>query len=125
MYKDKPAKPFYKKKRFLIPAALILLFLLLPKPAADTQPSGTGSDTSKVQKADEFNAQAAYDNINAGMSRSDAEKIIGIEGRNCSESAIEGFGTTVVCSYSKGFSSSILTVSYQDGVVTTKNITNL
>lgn len=128
----KSKKPFYKRKLLWL-AAVILLIIIAANSGGDKKTASTApaNNTSNAAAAPtpapqpKFDAQAAYDKVEAGQTRADAEAVIGISPSNCTESTTAGYGTTAYCTYQKGFSSSSLSVVYFNGAVQSKNITKL
>lgn len=85
-----------------------------------TIPSSTteSNDSSTADKKADL--QAAYDKIEAGMSKADAEALIDREPTGCSESQIGG-ATYETCSYGSFGDGMTISIGYQDGVVSTKS----
>jgi hypothetical protein len=84
---------------------------------ATTTTSPTSSDSKEESGSD---LAAAYDKITEGMTKADAEKELGRESTSCTESSTAGVGTFETCTYG-GFSDrTSVTITYRDGVVSSK-----
>ncbi len=120
----KPKKPWYKKWWVW----LIVVFVLIGIGGAaggDKESSNTSKPAESSQPAPEqskWDAAAIYPQINAGMTKADAEKVIGKASDNCSETSIEGYGSSEFCIYTGGFTDAgSITVTYSNGTVQSKS----
>jgi hypothetical protein len=128
MESNKPKKSWYKK--WWVWVIVIIVLIGIGGAAGGGDKSKTTTTTSKpaastpAPEQPKWDAAAIYPQINAGMTKADAEKVIGKTSNNCSESAIEGYGTTELCVYTGGFGDTgSITITYKDGTVQSKTKT--
>lgn len=80
-----------------------------------TTPSATSEPSST------WNINEVYDQLADGMAKANAEAIINKKAESCSESTIEGYGTTETCSYGTYADRGSISVSYLDGKLNSKH----
>ena len=85
----------------------------------NTTPTGTQTNTKPSVK--KFNIDEIYSQINTGMTEAQVEEIITQKAINCTESEMQGIGTSKFCTYGNVFlDSGSIMVSYMNGKVSTK-----
>lgn len=135
MSSDNKNKPWYKKSYIwvlLVIGVLIVAGIAAgdsskTKDSSKTQTSQASTAAPKESKPAEptktkWDAAAIYAQIQTGMTKAQVEQITGKSSDNCSETAIQGYGTTEYCSYSGGFGDKgTISVVYNDGAVSSKS----
>ena len=85
-----------------------------------TAPS-TNNTTNTKPSVKKFNIDEIYSQINTGMTEAQVEEIITQKAINCTESEMQGIGTSKFCTYGNVFlDSGSIMVSYMNGKVSTK-----
>lgn len=89
----------------------------------DSSSSSSSSSTSstKTEEPKKFNIDDIYAKINTGMTETQVKDIITKDPINCTESEIQGLGTSKLCSYGNVFiDSGSIMVTYSNGKVSSK-----
>ncbi|MGE5298983.1 MAG: hypothetical protein ACM3KF_03005 [Acidobacteriota bacterium] len=86
-----------------------------------TTTSPSSSTESSEAKSAAFDGEAAYDKIANGMTKQEVRDIAGVDPQNCTASETAGIGKMETCSYGNVVKDNVvLSVSFTDGVVTSK-----
>jgi hypothetical protein len=133
MSDEAPKKSWFARHKILTVIGALILIGIIGGAASggsksDTsQQSATTTTETEQKAASSWNAQEHYPKIENGMTKTQVEAAIGKTSKNCTESSIQGFGTTEICSYGADSfrDKGIITVTYQDGSVSSKSKTDL
>lgn len=97
---QKAQRPFWKKKRFIVPVSLILLIIIVANLGGDNSGSTpTGGSVAETNKTEDKPVKKTnkptiskdeFDQIKSGMSYEEVTKIIGGDGEVLSESGNKG-----------------------------------
>lgn len=83
--------------------------------------SNSSTSTPKTEETKKFNIDDIYAKINTGMTEAQVKDIITKDPINCTESEIQGLGTSKLCSYGNVFiDSGSIMVTYSNGKVSSK-----
>ncbi len=105
---------------------LIILIIIISAAGGgdkkDSTSSGSSStSTPKTEETKKFNIDDIYAKINTGMTEAQVKDIITKDPINCTESEIQGLGTSKLCSYGNVFiDSGSIMVTYNNGKVSSK-----
>lgn len=128
VYRDRPKKPVYKRVWFW--AVVIFVLLMISAGAGDdtqtsnTTPAPTTTEAAPATQPEaKWDANAVYDQLQTGMTKAEAEKIIAKEADYCTTSESEYFGKSEMCHYGNSFTDkATITVSYDnDGKLSNKH----
>lgn len=118
-----------QKKKFPIWVVIIVVLLLCGITSASMGGSDTdtssGSSENKPEATEsiskKFDIDEIYSKIKNGMTEDEVNKIITKEPLNCTESEIQGLGTSKLCTYGNVFlDSGAIMVTYSNGKVISK-----
>lgn len=104
---------------------IILIIIISAAGGGDKKDSSSSSSSStstpKTEETKKFNIDDIYTKINTGMTEAQVKDIITKEPINCTESEIQGLGTSKLCSYGNVFiDSGSIMVTYSNGKVSSK-----
>lgn len=78
------------------------------------------ADAPKPQEEPKWDVEKVYAKIKDGMTKAKVEKAVGKTSDNCSESSSEYIGKTEICSYGSLGDNGSITVTFQNGKVSSK-----
>ncbi|HYF97186.1 MAG TPA: hypothetical protein VD947_04085 [Patescibacteria group bacterium] len=129
MENNKSNKAWYKK--WWVWAIVIIVLIGIggassgkesSKPTADNESTVSSPEPASEPEKPKWDAAAAYDKVQTGMTKTQVETTVGQPSKNCSESSIEGYGTTESCNYTGGFGDKgTIIVIYSNGAVQSKS----
>ena len=105
---------------------IILIIIISAAGGGDKKKDGSSSSSSststpKTEETKKFNIDDIYAKINTGMTEAQVKDIITKDPINCTESEIQGLGTSKLCSYGNVFiDSGSIMVTYSNGKVSSK-----
>ncbi|MEI8061366.1 MAG: hypothetical protein WCG99_03685 [Candidatus Berkelbacteria bacterium] len=104
---------------------IILIIIISAAGGGDKKDSSSSSSsstsTTKTEETKKFNIDDIYAKINTGMTEAQVKDIITKDPINCTESEIQGLGTSKLCSYGNVFiDSGSIMVTYSNGKVSSK-----
>ncbi|MCX6810494.1 MAG: hypothetical protein NTY30_02005 [Candidatus Berkelbacteria bacterium] len=104
---------------------IILIIIISAAGGGDKKDSSSSSSSStstpKTEETKKFNIDDIYAKINTGMTEAQVKDIITKDPINCTESEIQGLGTSKLCSYGNVFiDSGSIMVTYNNGKVSSK-----
>lgn len=104
---------------------IILIIIISAAGGGDKKDSSSSSSSStstpKTEETKKFNIDDIYAKINTGMTEAQVKDIITKDPINCTESEIQGLGTSKLCSYGNVFiDSGSIMVTYSNGKVSSK-----
>ena len=107
---------------------ILVLFILGIIISASNGNKGTTSDTNNAktttpstQEAKKFNIGDIYSKIDTGMNEDQVKSIVTKDPINCTESEMQGIGTSKLCTYGNVFTDSgSIMVTYNNGKVFSK-----
>ena len=103
--------------------ALILLIIIISVAnGGDKKKDNSSSSSSATQtETKKFNIDDIYAKINTGMSESQVKEIVTQDPISCTESEIQGLGTSKLCTYGNVFTDTgSIMVTYSNGKVSSK-----
>ncbi len=112
----------------ILTGILVLIVISIIGSASDGNKSNqgnTGDNSSKAsqqkEQANKFNIDDLYSKITNGMTENQVKEIITQDPLNCTESEMQGIGTSKVCTYGNVFiDKGAIVVTYLNGKVSTK-----
>jgi len=104
---------------------IILIIIISAAGGGDKKDSSSSSSSStstpKTEETKKFNIDDIYAKINTGMTEAQVKDIITKDPINCTESEIQGLGTSKLCSYGNVFiDAGSIMVTYSNGKVSSK-----
>jgi len=124
---------WFKKHKILTVIGVVFILIIIGSASGGSKNNSTSTPskttTTNAQQVEtkeepKWDAQAIYDKIQNGTSKTDTETIIGKTGENCTTSDTPGVGSMDVCFYNGGFGSKgSIVVTYLNGTVYSKTKT--
>jgi heme/copper-type cytochrome/quinol oxidase subunit 2 len=115
---------------FMIIAAIIIIAIIALGAAASKEGTELNDAAKKLESsleesesansANKADLVAAYEKVNEGMSKADAEKELG-SSSNCTSSSYSGLGSFESCSYGSFSDKVTISITYKDGAVQSKS----
>jgi hypothetical protein len=105
---------------------LVVLIIIIAsfggsKDSNSNSSSSSGSQPAKTEEAKKFNIDDIYAKIETGMSEDQVKEIVTKDPINCTESEMQGLGTSKLCSYGNVFTDAgSIMVTYNNGKVFSK-----
>ena len=105
--------------------AVILLAIIASALGGNKTNTNMSSNTNTApakEEAKKFNVDDIYSKITTGMTEAEVKEIVTVDPINCTESEMQGLGTSKVCTYGNVFiDKGAIVVTYSNGKVFTKS----